>query len=74
MPSRAELRRVAEWALRAALVLLLVLALRRATHERPADSQTRRVATSALPRALEDATRDDRLGAIDLAIDGMPSL
>jgi hypothetical protein len=72
MPSRADLRRVAEWTLRAALVLLLAVALWRALHERPAGAQSRRASASALARTLDDATRGGRVGALDVTMDVVP--
>jgi hypothetical protein len=72
MPSRADLRRAAEWTLRAALVLLLAVALWRALHERPAGAQSRRASASALARTLDDATRGGRVGALDVTMDVVP--
>lgn len=73
MRSRAERRRLAEWALRATLVLMLGLALRRSTRPRLPNAEGRTVATGALRRTLEDATRSSHLGAIDLVVDSAPS-
>ena len=73
MPSRVELRRAGEWGLRGALVLLLAVALWRAIREQPAGAETRRARASALARTLDDATRGDRIGALDVAVDAMPS-
>ncbi len=73
MRSRAELRRAGEWALRAGLVALLALSLWRALHERPAGAGARVVATRALPRALDEATRGASVGAVDLRVDSLPS-
>ncbi|NUS47973.1 MAG: hypothetical protein HOQ15_10315, partial [Gemmatimonadaceae bacterium] len=73
MPSHVEPRRAGEWGLRGALVLLLAVALWRAIREQPAGAETRRARASALARTLDDATRGDRIGALDVAVDAMPS-
>lgn len=73
MRSRAEWRRLAERALRAALVLMLGLALWRSTRPRRLNAEHRTVATGALQRTLEDATRSSRVDAIDLVVDSAPS-
>ena len=72
MPSRADVRRIGEWALRAALVLLLAVALWRALHEREGNAETRRASASALTRVLDDATRSEGVGAVDLTVDLVP--
>jgi len=74
MPSRAELRRAGEWVLRTALVAGLALALWRAVHERAPGAEPRAANSGSLARALDEATRGARVGAIDLEIDGMPSI
>src|SRR4051812_27910876 len=72
MPSRADLRRPVEWVLRLALVAVLGVALWRATHERPAGSESRRVAGGALAHALDEATRSPRIGALEVTMDVVP--
>lgn len=62
-----------EWALRAALVLLLAVALWRALHERSAGAETRHTRASGLTRTLDEATRGDRIGAVDVSMDVAPS-
>src|SRR5258705_210463 len=74
MPSRAELRRAGEWVLRTALVAGLALALWRAVRERAPGAEPRAANSGSLARALDEATRSARVGAIDLEIDGMPSI
>lgn len=73
MPSRAELRRRGEWVLRAALVALLALALWRSLHERTPGTEARAVRASTLARALDDATRGQRVGALDVEMDALPT-
>jgi hypothetical protein len=73
MRSRAERRVAAEWVLRAALVGGLALALWRSLHERTAGAESRATASGSLGRALDDATRGPRVGAIDLEVDALPS-
>ena len=70
MRSRAELRLAAEWGLRVALIALLALSLWRALHERAPGAESRRTSTGSLARALDDATRGARVGAIDVDVDG----
>jgi hypothetical protein len=73
MRSRAEPRHAAEWGLRVALLALLALSLWRALRERPGGAEVREVASDVLPGALDDATRDARVGALDLRIDSVPT-
>src|SRR5829696_6660735 len=73
MRSPADARRLAEWGLRVALVVLLAVALWRALDEPAPRAATRRVRTSALARALHDASIGDRVGSVDLEVDSMPA-
>lgn len=73
MPSRAELRRSGEWVLRAALVALLAFALWRALHQGTPGAESRAARASSLSRALDDATRGSRVGALDVEMDVLPT-
>ena len=73
MPSRAELRRLGEWVLRAALVALLALALWRALHESTPGTETRAAKASRLSHVLSDATGGRRIGALDVQMDALPT-
>src|SRR6476661_2583677 len=73
MPSRAELRRSGEWVLRVALVALLAFALWRALHQGAPGVEVRAAKTTTLARALDDATRDPRVGALDVEMDALPT-
>src|SRR3979411_622791 len=73
MRSRADVRRAAEWTLRGERGARLAGSRWRALHQRSPGAESRRVATAALSRTLDDATRDDRIDAIDVEVDSMPS-
>ena len=73
MRSRAELRPWGEWVLRAALVALLALALWRALHESTPGAESRTAKASSVARALSDATRGRRIGALDVEMDALPT-
>lgn len=72
MPSRAELRRSGERVLRVALVALLALALWRALHRSTPGAQTRVAKASSLARSLNEATRGQHVGALDVEMDALP--
>ena len=74
MRSRAERRAAGEWVLRTALLAGLALSLWRALHERGTSAEVRATSAAALALTLDDATRGARVGAIDLEIDGTPSI
>ncbi len=73
MPSRAERRRTAEWALRAVLLAALGVALWRSL--RPADEagSVRAISASALPRELDALVATPSVRATNVLIDAMPS-
>src|SRR6476620_8399099 len=73
MPSRAELRRSGEWVLRAALVALLALALWRALRQTAPGVESHVAKASTLARALDDATRGQRVGSLDVEMDALPT-
>jgi hypothetical protein len=73
MRSRAELRRLVEWVLRAALVALLGVALWRSTRAGQPGAEHRTVTTGTLRRTLEEATRSPDIGGVDLVVDASPS-
>ena len=73
MLSRADIRRGAEWALRLALVAMLALSLWRAMHQRAPGPVTRAARASDLERTLAEATRTDRIGALELEMDAFPT-
>ena len=73
MRSRADLRRAGEWVVRALLVALIAFALWRALHEAPPGAKARVVRSRDLPRLLDEATRDARVGAIELTVDSLPT-
>ncbi|HEY5441689.1 MAG TPA: hypothetical protein VIJ90_10450 [Gemmatimonadaceae bacterium] len=73
MRSHAELRRAAEWLLRAALFAALGIALWRSLQHEGRASGSRSTSTSALARDLDAIISDPAVVAIDLAIDAMPS-
>jgi hypothetical protein len=64
---------VAEWALRAALVVGLAVALWRSLHEGARGPEVRATRGATLARTLRDATRDARIGAVRLDVDSLPS-
>ena len=72
MRSRAEWRRVSEWALRVTLLAALVVALLRAYHETDPARSVRRSDVRGLPSALAQATRDARVGGLELTVDSFP--
>jgi hypothetical protein len=73
MPSRADLRRALEWAERGVLVLLLVIALWRALHERARGAEHRAATAAILARTLREATATPDIGGIALTLDSLPS-
>ena len=73
MPSRADIRRGAEWALRLALVTMLALSLWRATHEIAPGPVTRVTRASELGRTLAEASRSDRIGGVEVDMDAFPT-
>jgi hypothetical protein len=73
MPLRADPRRAFEWAGRGVLILLLVIALWRALHERAQGAQHRAATAATLPRTLREATASPGIGSIALSLDSLPS-
>ena len=74
MRSPGELRRAAEWSLRAGLVAMLAWSLWRALHEREPGALTRSATSGTLTRALDEATRGGRVAALDVGVDSFPTL
>ena len=73
MPSRADVRRGGEWTLRLALVTMLALSLWRAMNQQAPVPATRAARASDLGRTLAEATRTDRVGALDIEMDAFPA-
>lgn len=70
MPSRAEWRRRAEWALRVAFIVVLAIALWRSVRATRPGSMTASTSTSTLGDALQRATTSKRVGAVNVNVDG----
>jgi len=70
MPSRAEWRRSGEWTLRLVLVATLAIALWRSTSDVQPGAASESATTSSLASALHRATSSERVGALDLIVDG----
>ena len=70
MPSRAEWRRWAEWALRLALVVVLAIALWRSIRAARPGAVSIAARASTLGEALQRATSTARIGALDVNVDG----
>src|SRR5690349_3501758 len=70
MPSRADHRRWAEWALRLALVIVLAVALWRSIRVVRPGAASVAARTSTLGEALHRATVTPRVGALDVDVDG----
>jgi hypothetical protein len=72
MRSRAELRRAIEWALRAALVAGLALALWRSLHVPAARAVARHATVRQLDATLRDATLSPSVSQVDVVVDSLP--
>jgi len=70
MPSRAEWRRWAEWALRLALVVVLAIALWRSIRAARPGTVSIAAPASALSEALQRVTSTPGIGALDVNVDG----
>ncbi|HEX5970866.1 MAG TPA: hypothetical protein VFY85_03005 [Gemmatimonadaceae bacterium] len=70
MPSRADWRRWAEWALRLALVVVLAIALGRSMRAARPGAVSLSARASTLGEALQRATSTGRIGALDVDVDG----
>src|SRR2546423_6321183 len=73
MRSRAELRRVAEWVLRGALVALIAVALWRTLRPRASGTEHRSATAGTLRRTLREASTTPRIGGVSLTLDSLPS-
>ena len=73
MPSRAERRRVAEWALRAALLVALAVALWLSMRPTRAMTASHSTSTSALARDFDAIIANASVSSVDLGLDAMPS-
>lgn len=72
MPSRADVRRGGEWALRVVLLATLAFALWRTLRARATESISRVVAAHELGGALREATRTPSVGTLDVTVDALP--
>lgn len=70
MPSRADWRRVAEWTLRLLLVAILAIALWRSMRASRSGAVSIAAPASAPDEALKVATRSERVGAVNVHVDG----
>ena len=73
MPSRADVRRGGEWTLRLALVAMLALSLWRAMSQQAPGPATRAARAGDLDPTLAEATRTDRVGALDIEMNAFPA-
>ncbi len=73
MPSPAERRRIGEWVLRAALLVVLGVALWRSLEPEVASRTSRTTSTSAMMRDLASFAASARVSSVNLAVDATPT-